>query len=165
MKKTVLICVLTLLAFDARADETDWLNFTTGPNGSIIESVFFRNHDKLTFGETEMVYETNGERRSISYLGGAYIFFSDKAMTGINDDVERIMPESSLSLAYSKETQQIVVKGADTTSQICLISLQGSILRMASNSQTISTAGLVSGVIIATAVCKDKTITKKFIIK
>lgn len=161
MKKTALIFCLALLAFDARADETDWLNFSTGPNGSVVESLFFRNHGKLMFGESEMVYEEGGERRPISYSGGAYIFFSAESATSIED----VKSDNSLSLVYSKELQQIVVTGADAVSQIRLVSLQGSILRTSSNSQTISTAGLTSGVLIATAVCKDKTVTKKLTIK
>lgn len=161
MKRTALICFFGLLAFDATADETDWLNFATGPNGSVVESVLFRNHGKLMFGETEMVYEDDGERLPIPYSGGAYIFFSAKAATGIED----VKSGSSLSLVYSKEAQQIIVRGADAVSQIRLVSLQGSVLRTSSNSQTISTAGLSPVVLIATAVCKDKTITKKFTIK
>ncbi|MDE6806988.1 MAG: hypothetical protein K2I98_00805 [Prevotella sp.] len=161
MKKTALICSFGLLAFDAIADETDWLNFATGPNGSVVESVFFRNHGKLMFGEAEMVYEDDGVRQSVPYSGGAYIFFSANAATGIED----VKSESSLSLVYSKEAQQIIVRGADAVSQIRLVSLQGSVLRTSSNSQTISTAGLSPVVLIATAVCKDKTITKKFTIK
>ncbi|MDE6012466.1 MAG: hypothetical protein K2G91_07010, partial [Prevotella sp.] len=161
MKKLALTFSFALLTFDASADETDWLNFATDPNGSVVESVLFRNHGRLTFGEAEMVYEADGERRSIPYSGGAYIFFSAKAATGIED----VKSESSLSLVYSKEAQQIIVRGADAVSQIRLVSLQGSVLRTSSNSQTISTAGLSPVVLIATAVCKDKTITKKFTIK
>lgn len=161
MKKLALTFSLALLAFDASADETDWLNFAAGPNGSVVESVQFRNHGRLTFGETEMLYEADGERRSIPYSGGTYIFFSAEAPTVIEDAKQ----ESGLSLVYSREAQQIVVRGADAASQIRLVSLQGSVLRTASNSQAISTEGLPPGVLIATAVCRDKTITKKFIIK
>lgn len=161
MKKLALIISLALLAFDARADETDWLNFATGPGGSVVESVLFRNHGRLTFGETEMVYEADGERRLIPYSGGAYIFFSAEAPTVIED----AKLESGLSLVYSRETRQVVLKGADAASQIRLVSLEGSVLRVSNKSQTISTMGLPPGVLIATAVCRDKTITKKFIIK
>ncbi|MDE5739315.1 MAG: T9SS type A sorting domain-containing protein [Bacteroidaceae bacterium] len=161
MKKLALTFSFALLAFDASADETDWLNFATGPNGNVVESVLLRNHGRLTFGEAEMVYEADSERRSIPYSGGAYIFFSAEAPTGIVDARQ----ESGLSLVYSRESQQIAVKGADAASRIRLVSLQGSVLRMVGNSSTISTVGLPSGVLIATAVCGGKTVTKKFIIK
>ena len=162
MKKTALLYSLVLLSLDGRADETDWLNFSTGSDGSVVESVLFRSHGRLTFGETAMMYEDDGGRRTIPYSGGAYIFFSAEAPTGV-EDVRR---EDGLSLVYLAESQQIAVRGgADAASRIRLISPQGSILRAASNSQTISTAGLSSGILIATAACGGKTITRKFIIK
>ena len=161
MKKLALTFSFALLAFDASADETDWLNFATGPNGSVVESVLLRNRGRLTFGEAGMVYEADGERRSIPYSGGAYIFFSAEAPTGIGDARQ----ESGLSLVYSREAQQIAVKGADAASRICLVSLEGAVLRVSDKSQAISTAGLPSVVLIATAICGVKTVTKKFIIK
>ncbi|MDE6722290.1 MAG: T9SS type A sorting domain-containing protein [Bacteroidaceae bacterium] len=161
MKKLALISTLALFAFEARAAETDWLNFATDPNGSVVESVLFRNHGRLTFGEAGMVYEADGERRSIPYSGGAYIFFSAEAPTGIADAAQ----ESGLSFVYSRESRQIVLKGADAASRICLVSLEGAVLRVSDKSQAISTVGLPSGVLIATAVCGGKTVTKKFIIK
>lgn len=162
MKKTALLCSLVLLALDAWADETDWLNFSAGPNGSVVESVLFRSHGRLTFGETAMVYEDDGGRRAIPYSGSAYIFFSGEAPTGVED----VRSEGDLSLVYSAESQQIAVRGgSETAFRIRLISPQGSILRAASNSQTISTAGLPSGVLIVTVACGGKTITRKFIIK
>ena len=160
MKKLALISAFSLLAFEAGADGTDWLNFATGPNGSVVESVLLRNHGRLTFGEAGMVYEADGERRSIPYSGGAYIFFSAAAPTGIE-----AAPESGLSLVYSRESRQIAVKGSDAASRICLVSLEGAVLRVSDKSQAISTVGLPSGVLIATAVCGGKTVTKKFIIK
>ena len=161
MKKLALISAFSLLAFEARADGTDWLNFAAGPDGGVVESVLFRNHGRLTFGEAGMVYEADGERRSIPYSGGAYIFFSAAAPTGIKDAAQ----ESGLSLVYSRESQQIAVKGADAASRIRLVSLEGAVLRVSDKSQAISTVGLPSGVLIATAVCGGKTVTKKFIIK
>ena len=162
MKKTALLCSLVLLSLDGRADEPDWVTFSTASAGSVVESVLFRSHGRLTFGETAMVYQDDGGRRAIPYSGGAYIFFSAEAPTGVED----IKPESSLSLVYSAESQQISVRGgADAASRIRLISPQGSVLRVASNSQTISTAGLPSGILIATATCGGKTITRNFIIK
>ncbi|MDE7118563.1 MAG: hypothetical protein K2O61_08010, partial [Bacteroidaceae bacterium] len=138
MKKLALTFSFALLAFDASADETDWLNFATDPNGSVVESVLLRNHGRLTFGEAGMVYEADGERRSIPYSGGAYIFFSAEAPTGITD----VAQESGLSLVYSRESQQIVLKGADAASRICLVSLEGTVLRVSDKSQAISTVGL-----------------------
>ncbi|MDE5739865.1 MAG: T9SS type A sorting domain-containing protein, partial [Bacteroidaceae bacterium] len=104
----------------------------------------------------------DGGRRAIPYSGGAYIFFSAEAPTGV-EDVRR---EGDLSLVYLAESQQIAVcGGADAASRIRLISPQGSVLRVANHSRTVSTEGLPSGILIATAACGGKTITRKFIIK
>ena len=73
--------------------------------------------------------------------------------------------EAALWLNYSRDEQQISVVGMDEAAQIRVISLQGRVLRSASNAKAISTSDLEPQIVIATAISDGKTVSKKFIIK
>lgn len=139
---------------------TSWLNFSTGPKEDAIESILFRNNDKLIFNEDAMTYEGKGEHRIIPYSVSSCIFFSSESASRI----ENVKTED-VSISYSRETQQIFITGTDTVSQIRLVSIDGTALRITNNSTTISTIGLPAGLIITIAVCENITVVKKVIIK
>ncbi|MDE6000048.1 MAG: T9SS type A sorting domain-containing protein [Bacteroidaceae bacterium] len=72
---------------------------------------------------------------------------------------------TSRSCIWRSRSKSPCVVARRSHPRILLISPQGSVLRVANNSRTVSTEGLPSGVLIATAAYGGKTITRKFIIK
>ncbi|MCF0203290.1 MAG: hypothetical protein HUK08_08000 [Bacteroidaceae bacterium] len=161
MKKVILPCFAVLVATTAMADSTDWLNFATGRDGTVVESVLFKNEGRLFFGDSEMTYSDSEGQKTIPYTG-TYIFFSATPATAIEDITTA---KEGITLTYSRDSQQIVATGTEAVSQIRIVSLQGSLLRTATNAKSVSTSGLEQTIVIATAISNGKTITKKFTIK
>ena len=168
MKKFTLFCLAAITAAAAMADTTDWMNFAVEKDGDVLESVRFKNGGKLTFGDDGIKYSDDETEKTVPYTAKHIYFSESQTPTWIETIPVDVAPgeeEAALWLTYSRDEQQISVVGMDEAAQIRVISLQGRVLRSASNAKAISTSGLEPQIVIATAISDGKTVSKKFIIK